>query len=197
MLKIGRCVFGFIFLLCLMFFVSNIGTFDVKMNPPPLPAFLLFIPPVILSLLLLQLFVHWIRYRNHTIAKFLTIEFLVVIFSYLLLPTQIPSVYFFPTCVNLSAQLVLVLLILFEISHSRITKSFICFLCFIAILILMFGSQRRNIVISGIFVLLVGHNPFVIKISKLFFVYESPYYENVSDRGNSKPHVSSHVISSI
>ena len=202
-LKVIRCVVGFIFLLYLKVLLSNIGTLDVEIvSRFALPAYLRFVPPVTLSVLILLTTYYWIRRRptRSTIAMFLTVEFMVVIFSYTLLPTDdacgstITDWHDFSNCitVNLSAQLIVFSSIISRISHSRFVKGCSYFILLVAIIVLLLYERTADIVLSVSFVLLTFSNPFVIKISKLIFITESPYFERIHDVTISK-----HVISSI
>jgi len=202
-LKVIRCVVGLIFLLYLKVLLSNIGTLDVEIvSRFALPAYLRFVPPVTLSVLILLTTYYWIRRRptRSTIAMFLTVEFMVVIFSYTLLPTDdacgstITDWHDFSNCitVNLSAQLIVFSSIISRISHSRFVKGCSYFILLVAIIVLLLYERTADIVLSVSFVLLTFSNPFVIKISKLIFITESPYFERIHDVTISK-----HVISSI
>ena len=204
-LKVIRCVVGLIFLLYLKVLLSNIGTLDVEIvSRFALPAYLRFVPPVTLSVLILLTTYYWIRRRptRSTIAMFLTVEFMVVIFSYTLLPTDdacgstITDWHDFSNCitVNLSAQLIVFSSIISRISHSRFVKGCSYFILLVAIIVLLLYERTADIVLSVSFVLLTFSNPFVIKISKLIFITESPYFERLNDVTISKHMVSKHMV---
>ena len=201
-LKVIRCVIVFIFLFFLKIFLSNIGPLDVKIDPRiALPESLRFIPPVVLSILILLSIVDWIKYQrqNHTIAKFLTVEFLVVLFSSVLLPAPLDlcrvqnPLTDWPNCVtvNLAAQLILFASIITQMSHSRYLKAFSYLILFVAIIVLLLYEKTTSVILSSVFVILLTSNRFVTKISN-FFIQESPYFERIHDISVSK-----HVISSI
>lgn len=198
-LKNRRCVLGFVFIMYSKVVLSNIGTVDVEIDTGiTLPNFLRFIPPVILSVLILLTMYYWIRWRQSrsTIAKFLTVEFFVVLFSFVLLPIDDAcemTITDWPNCitVNLSAQLVVFASIISQISHSRFVKGCSYLLLFVAIIVLLLYEKTADVILSVVFVLLIFTNPFIIKISK-FFILESPYFERIREVSISK-----HVISSI
>jgi len=202
-LKIIRCVLGLLFLLYFKLLLSNFGTLDVEIvSRFALPAYLRFVPPVILSVLILLTTYYWIRWSQtrSTIAMFLTVEFMVVLFSYALLPTDdacgstIMDWQDSFNCItpNLSAQLIVFSSIISRISHSKPVKGCTYFLLFIAIIFLLLYEKSTDIILSVSFTVLTFSNPFVIKISKLIFITESPYFERLNDVTISK-----HVISSI
>jgi len=202
-LKIIRCVLGLLFLLYFKLLLSNFGTVDVEIvSRFALPVHLRFVPPVILSVLILLTTYYWIRWSQtrSTIAMFLTVEFMVVLFSYALLPTDdvcgstIMDWQDSFNCItpNLSAQLIVFSSIISRISHSKPVKGCTYFLLFIAIIFLLLYEKSTDIILSVSFTVLTFSNPFVIKISKLIFITESPYFERIHDVTISK-----HVISSI
>jgi len=202
-LKIIRCVLGLLFLLYFKLLLSNFGTVDVEIvSRFALPVYLRFVPPVILSVLILLTTYYWIRWSQtrSTIAMFLTVEFMVVLFSYALLPTDdacgstIMDWQDSFNCItpNLSAQLIVFSSIISRISHSKPVKGCTYFLLFIAIIFLLLYEKSTDIILSVSFTVLTFSNPFVIKISKLIFITESPYFERLNDVTISK-----HVISSI
>jgi hypothetical protein len=202
-LKVIRCVVGFIFLLYLKVLLSNISTIDVEIvSRFALPAYLRFVPPVALSVLILLTTYYWIRWRptRSTIAMFLTVEIVVLLFSYALLPTDdacgstIMDLKDSFNCItpNLSAQLIVFSSIISRISHSKPVKGCTYFLLFIAIIFLLLYEKSTDVILSVVFTVLTFSNPFVIKISKLIFITESPYFERIHDVTISK-----HVISSI
>ena len=200
-LKVIRCVVGFIFLLYLKVLLSNIGTLDVEIvSRFALPAYLRVVPPFTLSVLILLTTYYWIRKSKtrSTIAMFLTVEFMVVMFSYALLPTDDAcgstdwQDCFNCITPNLSAQLIVFSSIISQISHSRTVKGCTYFLLFVAIIVLILFEKTTDVVISVVFTVLTFSNPFVNKITKLIFVTESPYFERIHDVTISK-----HVISSI
>lgn len=200
-LKIIRCVLGLLFLLYFKLLLSNFGTVDVEIvSRFALPVYLRFVPPVILSVLILLTTYYWIRWSQtrSTIAMFLTVEFMVVMFSYALLPTDDAcgstdwQDSFNCITPNLSAQLIVFASIISRISHSKPVKGCTYFLLFIAIIFLLLYEKSTDIILSVSFTVLTFSNPFVIKISKLIFITESPYFERLNDVTISK-----HVISSI
>ena len=201
-LKIIRCVLGLLFLLYFKLLLSNFGTVDVEIvSRFALPVYLRFVPPVILSVLILLTTYYWIWSQTRsTIAMFLTVEFMVVLFSYALLPTDdacgstIMDWQDSFNCItpNLSAQLIVFSSIISRISHSKPVKGCTYFLLFIAIIFLLLYEKSTDIILSVSFTVLTFSNPFVIKISKLIFITESPYFERLNDVTISK-----HVISSI
>ena len=202
-LKIIRCVLGLLFLLYFKLLLSNFGTLDVEIvSRFALPVYLRFVPPVTLSVLILLTTYYWIRWSQtrSTIAMFLTVEFMVVLFSYALLPTDdvcgstIMDWQDSFNCItpNLSAQLIVFSSIISRISHSKPVKGCTYFLLFIAIIFLLLYEKSTDIILSVSFTVLTFSNPFVIKISKLIFITESPYFERLNDVTISK-----HVISSI
>ena len=200
-LQVIRCVTVFIFLLYLKVILSNVGPLDMEIGKfVEIPQVFRFVPPVILSFIILVTGCYWVKYRRQAerISKFLTVEFLVVIFSSVLLPNDTfcraknPFIDW-PNCltVNLSAQLMVFASIILQMSHSRYLKAFICLILFIAIICLFLYQRTSDVIISSVFVMLVSTNPFVTKISK-FLIQESPYFERIHDVTISK-----HVISSI
>ena len=200
-LKVIRCVVGLIFLLYLKVLLSNIGTLDVEIvSRFALPVYLRFVPPFTLSVLILLTTYYWIRWRptRSTIAMFLTVEFMVVMFSYALLPTDDAcgstdwQDSFNCITVNLSAQLIVFASIISRISHSKPVKGCTFLLLFVAIIFLLLYEKTTDVILSVVFTVLTFSNPFVIKISKLIFITESPYFERIYDVSISK-----HVISSI
>ena len=201
-LKVIRCVVGFFFLLYLKVLLSNFGTLDVEIvSRFALPAYLRFVPPVILSVLILLTTYYWIWSQTRsTIAMFLTVEFMVVLFSYALLPTDDAcgstdwQDSFNCITVNLSAQLIVFSSIISRISHSRLVKGCTYFLLLVAIIVLLLYERTADIIISVFFTVLTFSNPFVIKISKLIFITESPYFERLNDVTISKHMVSKHMV---
>jgi hypothetical protein len=203
-LKIIRCVLGLLFLLYLKLLLSNISTVDVEIvSRFALPAYLRFVPPVILSVLILLTMYYWIRKPTRsTIAMFLTVEFMVILFSYALLPTDDAcgstimdwQDSFNCITVNLSAQLIVFSSIISRISHSRLVKGCTYFLLLVAIIVLLLYERTADIIISVVFTVLTFSNPFVIKISKLIFITESPYFERIHDVTISKHMVSKHMV---
>lgn len=199
-LKVIRCVTVFMFIMYSKVVLSNIGPLDMGIDTGiTIPAYLWFVPPIVLSFLILLTMYYWIRWRQarSTIAIFLTTEFLVVLFSYALLPTDDAcemTITDWPNCitVNLSAQLVVFASIISQISHSRYVKGCSYLLLFVAIIVLLLYEKTADVILSVVFVLLIFTNPFIIKRSKLIFITESPYFERLHDVTISK-----HVISSI
>ena len=199
-LKVIRCVVGLIFLLYLKVLLSNIGTLDVEIvSRFALPAYLRFVPPFTLSVLILLTTYYWIWSKTRsTIAMFLTVEFMVVMFSYALLPTDDAcgstdwQDCFNCITPNLSAQLIVFSSIISRISHSKPVKGCTFLLLFVAIIFLLLYEKTTDVILSVVFTVLTFSNPFVIKISKLIFITESPYFERIYDVSISK-----HVISSI
>ena len=203
-LKVIRCVVGFIFLLYLKVLLSNISTIDVEIvSRFALPAYLRFVPPFTLSVLILLTTYYWIWSQTRsTIAMFLTVEFMVVLFSYALLPTDdacgstIMDLKDCFNCItfNLSAQLIVFSSIISQISHSRTVKGCTYFLLFVAIIVLILFEKTTDVVISVVFTVLTFSNPFVNKITKLIFITESPYFERIHDVSISKHMVSKYVV---
>ena len=200
-LKVIRCVVGLFFLLYLKLLLSNIGTFNVEIvSRFALPAYLRFVPTVTLSVLILLTTYYWIKWSQtrRTIAMFLTVEFMVVMFSYALLPTDDAcgstdwQDCFNCITPNLSAQLIVFSSIISRISHSKTVKGCTFLLLFVAIIVLLLYEKTTDVILSVSFVLLTFSNPFVNKITKLIFITESPYFERIHDVSISK-----HVISSI
>lgn len=200
-LQVIRCVTVLIFLLYLKVILSNVGPLDVEIGKfVEIPQVFRFVPPVVLSFLIFVTIFYWVKYRQRrsTISKFLTVEFLVVIFSSVLLPTSghcepLNKFTDLTSCVNvnLSAQLVVFASIILQMSHSRYLKAFTYLIWFIAIICLFLYQKTSDVLISSVFVMLVFTNPFVTKISK-FLIQESPYFERIHDVTISK-----HVITSI
>ena len=204
-LKVIRCVVGFIFLLYLKVLLSNISTIDVEIvSRFALPPYLRFVPPVALSVLILLTTYYWIRWRptRSTIAMFLTVEIVVLLFSYALLPTDdacgstIMDWQDSFNCItpNLSAQLIVFSSIISRISHSKTVKGCTFLLLFVAIIFLLLYEKTTDVILSVVFTLLTFSNPFVNKITKLIFITESPYFERIHDVSISKHMVSKYVV---